>query len=553
MIVNKIEKRELIEQRRKVFEAGTQRVDKRTGSPSFLTWAFFIAPLIAGRDFLDLGRQAAAAEEHATAAHKSSAVHPANDDTAVTDFSQTSGDKQPANGGSPTQHPPHVHPIGLAPQSHEDLQPGSAHNEAVATASSRGDGSGPGNDPDWGNLPSVQDSSVYSLSADSHVGSSQMPGETVLESVPSSILASSFNPSVAGSPHLLGSLTSDATGTIASVEVTVQPAIATLADAVSSMGHVGTSTLAPLDATTQPVLASLSDTADTLTKDVTHVAPIDTATTQPVLTALLDSADATKDVTHLASIEATTQPVLASLSDTADSLTKDVTHLAPLEATTQPVLASLSDTADSLTKDVTHLAPLEATTQPVLASLSDTADTTKDVTSAAAVDPTGPVIAMGDSANALTQDVTHSTSDIGGSEPFATMVTAQVDSSSDVSHQADTLLALATAPEAPIQVAQTTTGTTAPVLRTDIAGDVIALNDAPPPENTLFSGTQYTQYGITLSSGATSSQQAVSPADATSDQHTSAPTIADVQPHTPAPADIVDPTHSTDHLAHAIL
>ena len=53
-IMNDVEKRELFEQERKIFEAGAQRVDRRTGSFSFLTWPFFIAlaPLIANEEFL---------------------------------------------------------------------------------------------------------------------------------------------------------------------------------------------------------------------------------------------------------------------------------------------------------------------------------------------------------------------------------------------------------------------------------------------------------------------------------------------------------------------
>jgi hypothetical protein len=87
-----------------------------------------------------------------------------------------------------------------------------------------------------------------------------------------------------------------------------------------------------------------------------------------------------------------------------------------------------------------------------------------------------------------------------------------------------------------------------------MAGDVIAVNDAPqPPENTLFTGTQYTQYGIALSSGVEASpQHADAPLDTTSAQHTSAQPV-DVQQHPPPAPDIVDPTHSTDHLTHAIL
>ena len=61
--MNEIEKRELTEQQRKIFEAGTQRADKRTGSFSFLTWPFFIAPLLASEEFLAATFKSAAAKE----------------------------------------------------------------------------------------------------------------------------------------------------------------------------------------------------------------------------------------------------------------------------------------------------------------------------------------------------------------------------------------------------------------------------------------------------------------------------------------------------------
>src|SRR2546430_1966765 len=127
----------------------------------------------------------------------------------------------------------------------------------------------------------------------------------------------------------------------------------------------------------------------------------------------------------------------------------------------------------------------------------------------------------------------------------------------------DTLLALATATNAPLEVPGSATAAPAvtdvsnvagAVHPTAIAGDVIALNDAPsPPANALFTGTQYTDYGVTLSSDvAVSPQHAVSPAGAASAHDTSVPVVADVQQHAPPPpADIVDTTHSTDH--HAIL
>jgi hypothetical protein len=79
---------------------------------------------------------------------------------------------------------------------------------------------------------------------------------------------------------------------------------------------------------------------------------------------------------------------------------------------------------------------------------------------------------------------------------------------------------------------------------------VIALNDAQlPPANPLFTGTQYTDYGVTLSSEiAIPSQHAVSPADTASAQDTLVAVVADVQQHAPPPPDIVDTTHPMDHL-----
>jgi hypothetical protein len=68
-LINEVEKRELLEQQRMIFEAGAQRTDKRTGSFSFLTWPFLIAPLIASKEFLLATlNPAAAAEEDGKAA-----------------------------------------------------------------------------------------------------------------------------------------------------------------------------------------------------------------------------------------------------------------------------------------------------------------------------------------------------------------------------------------------------------------------------------------------------------------------------------------------------
>src|SRR5258708_29363372 len=61
--MNEIEKRELLEQQRTIFEAGAQRADKRTGSFNFLTWSFFLAPLRASGESLAATLKFAAAEE----------------------------------------------------------------------------------------------------------------------------------------------------------------------------------------------------------------------------------------------------------------------------------------------------------------------------------------------------------------------------------------------------------------------------------------------------------------------------------------------------------
>jgi hypothetical protein len=137
-------------------------------------------------------------------------------------------------------------------------------------------------------------------------------------------------------------------------------------------------------------------------------------------------------------------------------------------------------------------------------------------------------------------------------------------SGTQTAEPADTLLALATAIDEPIEGSATTapanvatdvSNAATAVGPTAIVGDVIALNDAPPPPaNALFTGNQYTDYGVTLSSDiAVPPQHAVSPADTTSAHDTLVPVVADAQKHAPPPPDIVDTTHPIDHLGHAIL
>ena len=87
-----------------------------------------------------------------------------------------------------------------------------------------------------------------------------------------------------------------------------------------------------------------------------------------------------------------------------------------------------------------------------------------------------------------------------------------------------------------------------------IAGDVIALNDAPPPPaNALHTGNQYTDYGVTLSSDiVVPPQDDASPTDAMSAHDTSVPAVDD-QNQAPPPPDVADTNNPVDHLGNAIL
>jgi hypothetical protein len=227
-----------------------------------------------------------------------------------------------------------------------------------------------------------------------------------------------------------------------------------------------------------------------------------------------------------------------------------------------------ADTGNAASHAPANAAPVVDTTEPALAT-----------TAAAVSHPTSDVSHPADTGNAASHAPANAAPVVDTSEPV--LASAGVSHSDPATHllqpavpdvstgqapgPADTLLALATATDAPIEVPGSATAAPANVV-TDvsnaaaavhpaaIAGDVIALNDAPPPPaNALFTGTQYTDYGVTLSSDvAVSPQLAVSPAGAASAHDTSVPEVADVQQHAPPPPpDIVDTTHPTDH--HAIL
>jgi hypothetical protein len=266
-VMREVEKRELIEQERKIFEAGVQRAEKRSGSFSFLTWSFFIAPLIACEEFLAAPFKSAAAEEEDAKAARAGATPPAaNDDPPASDPSKTSAEDETARGpvASSEAHSSQLDPTGTLAQPQEDTPgPSTAHSEAVAAAggggSGGGGGGGGGDDAGSTQAPtSIHGSSVNALSAVSHLGSSQLSGGSTLESVQSSVPGDSLSPSIIGPGHLLGnvgSLTHDVAGTIAPVEAAVQPVLTTVTDTGNVVSHAAANATPVVD-TTEPVLTS---------------------------------------------------------------------------------------------------------------------------------------------------------------------------------------------------------------------------------------------------------------------------------------------------------
>src|SRR5205085_1135712 len=347
--MNEIEKRELFEQQRKIFEAGAQRVDRRTGSFSFLTWSFFIAPLIACEEFLAaMFKSAAAEEEDASAAQADAAPQAANDHPPTSDLSKASPQDATAKGPAAASeaHAAQLDPIGPLARPHEDApKPGTARNEAIADANSGGGGGGDDADSrHHGAHTSIDDSSV-----DSHFGSSPFPGGSTLESVQSIVLGGSFSPAINGSAPPLGTvggLSNDVVGGIAPVEAAAQPTLAPVTDTGTTLTHDVAGTTAPVEAAARPTLASVTDAGTTLTHDVA-------GTTAPV--------------------EAAAQPTLAPVTDTGSTLSHDVAGTtAPVEAAAQPVLAPVTDAVSTLTHDVASTtAPVEAAVQPTLATVTD--------------------------------------------------------------------------------------------------------------------------------------------------------------------------------------
>src|SRR6267378_6981860 len=143
--MNEIEKRELFEQQQKIFEARAQRMAKRSGSFNFLTWAFFIAPLIACEDFLAATFKSAAAEEQdAKAAQAGAWPQAANVDPPSGDPSNTGGaDDETANrpAASSEARAAQLDPTWLLAQPHDDaLKPSAVRSEAVVAEGGGGGG-----------------------------------------------------------------------------------------------------------------------------------------------------------------------------------------------------------------------------------------------------------------------------------------------------------------------------------------------------------------------------------------------------------------------------
>ena len=446
--MNEIEKRELIEQQQKILEAATQRADKRTGFFSFLTWPFFIAPLIFNEEFLAATQRSGAAEqEDSKVASVGSSPQAANDDPRASNFLKATAENEAARepSASSQAHTVQFDPALFPAQSDEAPKLSAAQSEVVAAASA-GDGDAGSDDVDFRHHDthtSIEDSSVNLPSADFHFGSEQLPGASTLESLQSSGLADLLNPSTVGSAPLLGTvsgLSNNVIGMVTPIEPAVQPVPATVIDSVSTLSHDAVGTIAPVEAAVEPVLATASDAVSTLAHDA-------------------------------------------------------VGAIAPVEAAVQPVLSTVTDTVSVPSHDV----GTDAST---------------------------------------------------GHAPGA----------------ADALLALATATDEPIELpasaavgspSAVTSGSNAAAVDhpSAITVDVIALNDAPtPPAHALFNGSQYTNYGVALSSDIAAPSQSTAPHSGTELAHdTSVPAVADAQKQTPPPPDIVDTTHSIDHLGHAML
>src|SRR5712671_946144 len=406
-LMNDVEKHELFEQGRKIFEAGVQRADKRSGSFNFLTWSFFIARLIACEEFLVATFKSAAAElEVAKTAQAGTASQAANDDPPAIDPSKTGAEdetnKTPA--ASSEARASQLDP-GLSAQPHDDaLKPSPAHSKTVAA-----EGSDVAEHNAQTSIDSIDDSSVNSLSADSYLGSVQIQGGSTAESVQSNVLGDSFSSSMIGSAHLLGTVgtlsnsssNNDVDNTIAPVEAAVQPVLASVTETAGTLTNdVGANTIAPVAAAVQPVLASVTETAGTLTDDVgaNTIAPV----TGDVAQSVSAVSDALADA---APVVETTEPVLTTTAATLSDPTSDVSNpadtgtvvsdaladAAPVVETTEPVLTTTPATLSDPTSDVSNPADTGTVVSDALADAAPVVETTEPVlatTPATLSDPT---------------------------------------------------------------------------------------------------------------------------------------------------------------------
>ena len=296
--MSKTEKRELIEQQRKIFEAEAQRVDRRTGSFSFLTWSFFLAPLIAVEAFLSSTFGSAAGEEEdAKAVQAGATSHVMNNDPATIDlFNAKAVDETTKEAATPLQA--HANQAGGAELLAGPLEEAAKPNSEAAAATRSG-----GRDDD-----------------SQHQGAHDLIHGSSVNALADSQLPASSTPASAQANALAGTPSHDVAAAAAPVEAVVPPVLATATDTAGTMSHEVAAAAAPVEAVVQPVLATATDTVGTLNHDVAAAA---------------------------APAEAVVQPVLATATDTVGTLSHDVAAAAaPAEAVVQPVLATATDTID---------------------------------------------------------------------------------------------------------------------------------------------------------------------------------------------------------------
>jgi hypothetical protein len=391
-------------------------------------------------------------------------------------------------------------------------------------------------------------------------------------------------------------LTNDVAGTIAPVEAAAPTLLAAGADAASPVA-------ADVLSMDVPVIAEVADQSHTnqLLSQVQSSAPEADPHVPATAGAVVDGVDATLAPAPGGDADPGSQAVADSTHATAAHIGSSVlisgTAIPLIPESDDASQASAPETTSSLTNHaVASVAPVVDTADPLLAAMTTqpttsshpasdgaAAHTPESSVSAANISETAPAAgntAAGDVAqtgNVTADALPHAAAiddapvanavepvpaglGISASNPQSNLLPLDMGDSGSghASEPAATLLALATG-DAPIEVpaaavasANTTADTpNAPTAAdaTAITGDVIALNDAPhAPANALFTGTQYTDYGVTLSSDIVVPQQpAASSVDTTSTHDTLVQVVGDVQQHAPSTPD-VDPTHSIDHL-----